>query len=689
MSSKPAEKFPLAFAFFYGWSFFWLAVITSFSPFVLPILPLAVIAFWHRGRLKPQLAFLIPSLGGATLLTLAARHLTEASGHLLGVGGLSVAVFIGALTALLTFLDFGDKAAVIRLALAGILLVATTLSTDPIYVGIGSAVGFLLFIAALREVQVLTLNLALILPSLIVTVLTLSLSYTAFVSDRYLSELLRLFSVVPTSGVQFPPTSSLDSLQRYGGDSTVVLRAYGKNSPPYLVGRTFTRFDDEGSWKWVGEKSVLDPSFTLPNPDATDLPLQSFLQPSTTAREKNPPTTAPIRIDFPRGGSGYTLYVPRNFWALAANLPRVLRYDDKLWQVDPRDSFSGSYYLYPYQGGWQPDAPPPVLSAQEQQECLDLPPNLTPVAAQLAQDVAGSYPIPKEKARRITTFFQTQFTYGYEFPFKSRKTALEEFLLSRPPAHCEFFATATALMLRTQGVPTRYINGFVIQEQSLDGSYYVIRLKHAHAWIEAYLPGEGWVVFDPTPPGVLGDPNEKSHNIDAILERFVNWWQHLTGWLSLSPTEMIASLQRTLKKVNPQDLLRLSLSVLVIYALARVIKRRRQKLQAKQVPAFPYVAGRHPQLSPLLDQVQQSLNPAEWRRQPWETLTEWLTRLKGSSLTPVLLNNMTRFAELYQRMRFDSAATTEELATLEELVVKLQGELKGKSWQPREPQPLP
>ena len=77
------------------------------------------------------------------------------------------------------------------------------------------------------------------------------------------------------------------------------------------------------------------------------------------------------------------------------------------------------------------------------------------------------------------------------------KNALDEFLFSAKKGHCEFFASAMALMLRVNGIPSRIISGF-LGGYYLQNSYYAVPNKNAHVWVEAYINGE-WVKFDPTP----------------------------------------------------------------------------------------------------------------------------------------------------------------------------------------------
>src|SRR6185295_16804759 len=64
---------------------------------------------------------------------------------------------------------------------------------------------------------------------------------------------------------------------------------------------------------------------------------------------------------------------------------------------------------------------------------------------------------------------------------------------------CQYFASAGALLLRLEGVPTRFVSGFRLRSGLLRGGHYVVREADAHAWIEVWLPGNGWVEADPTP----------------------------------------------------------------------------------------------------------------------------------------------------------------------------------------------
>ena len=81
-----------------------------------------------------------------------------------------------------------------------------------------------------------------------------------------------------------------------------------------------------------------------------------------------------------------------------------------------------------------------------------------------------------------------------------RRIPLAEFLFVRKKGHCEYFASAMTVMLRTLGVPARIVNGFQSGTYNPVSGMYVVRASDAHSWVEAYDPALGWVTFDPTPP---------------------------------------------------------------------------------------------------------------------------------------------------------------------------------------------
>ena len=125
----------------------------------------------------------------------------------------------------------------------------------------------------------------------------------------------------------------------------------------------------------------------------------------------------------------------------------------------------------------------------------ELDPRIKPMAEQITVR-AGS---PAEKAAAIENYLRAHYGYTLQLPRSAPRDPLANFLFERRQGHCEYFASAMAVMLRSVGIPSRVVNGFAGGEFNDITSQYVIRASDAHSWVEAYLPDQGWTEFDPTP----------------------------------------------------------------------------------------------------------------------------------------------------------------------------------------------
>lgn len=162
-----------------------------------------------------------------------------------------------------------------------------------------------------------------------------------------------------------------------------------------------------------------------------------------------------------------------------------------------------------------------AVEAEVSPDTLDLG-AVSPRVAELARRVAGGGS-PAERARRIERHLITE--YGYSLELLGRPLGadpIEAFLFDHGRGHCEYFASSMVLMLRAADVPSRLATGFLGGEFSRLEDYWVVRQSNAHAWVEAYLPGSGWTVFDPTPPG--GRPESGVRGLGSL---FAEGWDYL------------------------------------------------------------------------------------------------------------------------------------------------------------------
>jgi protein-glutamine gamma-glutamyltransferase len=134
---------------------------------------------------------------------------------------------------------------------------------------------------------------------------------------------------------------------------------------------------------------------------------------------------------------------------------------------------------------------------------------------------------PEEKIAAIVNFFQDKFKYT---TFQQARemglhamTPLSHFLLRTRAGHCEYFATATVLLLREYGIPARYATGYAVQESSKEDEFFIVRERHGHAWALAYI-NDQWVEVDSTPAGWDAAEREEFPFYQPIKE----WWDRFT-----------------------------------------------------------------------------------------------------------------------------------------------------------------
>ncbi len=158
---------------------------------------------------------------------------------------------------------------------------------------------------------------------------------------------------------------------------------------------------------------------------------------------------------------------------------------------------------------------------------LALPPGHERVT-KLARGLARGLSAPSEIARRFESYLRDEGRYQYslEQPRVGTRWPLEVFLFEARRGHCEYFATALAIMLRAVDIPSRNVTGFVGGEYNPYGRYYGMRQSDAHSWVEALVPGRGWMTLDPTP--FARDRLGASHSLFAdwnnVVDAMRSYW---------------------------------------------------------------------------------------------------------------------------------------------------------------------
>ena len=240
-------------------------------------------------------------------------------------------------------------------------------------------------------------------------------------------------------------------------------------------------------------------------------------------------------------------------------------------------------------------------------------------------------------ASRLEQKLAGEFFYSLDSP-KPGPNAVEEFLTKRKSGHCETFATAMALVLRENGIPSRLVTGFAGGERGPFGSYYLVRGRDAHAWVEAWCgPGYGWVAFDPTPPSgrpgvtevnLLRSVGQVFENLEFLYGRYILGFAQADqatiaglvrdGLAAASATAKGAAQRlRSLAAGGPGRLALLGLAVAAA-ALALLLGRRLVAVAGRfGTSGLPPAAAAYRRLQRLLGRRGADLTPAS---APAETL---------------------------------------------------------------------
>jgi hypothetical protein len=150
---------------------------------------------------------------------------------------------------------------------------------------------------------------------------------------------------------------------------------------------------------------------------------------------------------------------------------------------------------------------------------LQLPSEMDTRIAQLAATITAKGNSTFEKASLVESYLKRYYSYTLNLTWKPGPQPLSTFLFEAKTGHCEYFASSMAILLRSAGIPTRLVNGFLTGEYNPVSGDYIIRESDAHSWVEVYIPGRGWMEFDPTPAdakqGDLSLAMQFGHYIDA------------------------------------------------------------------------------------------------------------------------------------------------------------------------------
>jgi transglutaminase-like putative cysteine protease len=138
------------------------------------------------------------------------------------------------------------------------------------------------------------------------------------------------------------------------------------------------------------------------------------------------------------------------------------------------------------------------LPASYRSLALEFDPERNPRTVALGRQWASESAGPEEIVSRALDFFNRQFVYTLEPPLLLTEHPYDEFLFTTKRGFCEHYSGSFALLMRAAGVPARVVTGYQGGELNPFNKEVIVRQADAHAWVEVWLAGRGWVRLDPT-----------------------------------------------------------------------------------------------------------------------------------------------------------------------------------------------
>lgn len=249
----------------------------------------------------------------------------------------------------------------------------------------------------------------------------------------------------------------------------------------------------------------------------------------------------------------------------------------------------------------------------------------------------------EQKELAVAHFFSSKFTYstwqGPDTTQHTNETPLARFLLHTRSGHCEYFATATVLLMRMLGIPARYAVGYYVHEGNGD-NHYVVRERDAHAWC---LVWDGkrrmWEDFDTTPGSWVATEGKRASTMQSVSD-FFSWARFQFSKFRWGQTHL-------------RKYILLAVVPVMVYLLYQIIFRRGRRRQTQGQDHRKATADLWPGLDSEFYQLESKLATRGVPRQTGEALTDWIERILVENQLAELRRPLLELLQLHYRHRFD------------------------------------
>lgn len=421
----------------------------------------------------------------------------------------------------------------------------------------------------------------------------------------------------------------LGELGRLKAEDAIVLRVYGKRAqvPALLHQASYNQY---AGTTWQARHGNLEAMRA--SGDGTLFALMGQTAPAETG------DTQSLRVSQKVRGGRTLLALPLNAYGVSDLVASRVR-GNLLGAVQAEMEVPWVFYtgLYNREPARSTTAATPGYAAAGAED-LEVPARERPTLEAVANRLGLAGLPPGEAIRRVNTYFAGfEYTTVRNHPFSDlvpgSETPLAEFLNTTRRGHCEYFATATTLLLRTAGIPARYATGYAIQDWSTWENAWVVRQRHAHAWARAFVAGR-WTDIDTTPATWFSEEESLAPSGQKLLD-FFRW----------------AGFRWSTR--DDRETRYLAWGVVALAALILIWKLVTEGGLVRLAERVGGARSNRPGADSEFYAIEAQLARKAPRRLS-EPLLEWLARA-AEALEPGLRVQIERLAGLHYRYRFDPA----------------------------------
>jgi protein-glutamine gamma-glutamyltransferase len=141
---------------------------------------------------------------------------------------------------------------------------------------------------------------------------------------------------------------------------------------------------------------------------------------------------------------------------------------------------------------------PGTLAGYRRARDLALPPGRNPRTEELARQMRNAHPDERDFVRSVLGMLHDQAFFYTLTPPRLGENSVDDFLFDSRRGFCGHYASAFAVMMRAAGIPARVVTGYLGGMENPYGDYWIVRQSDAHAWVEVWVEGSGWLRIDPT-----------------------------------------------------------------------------------------------------------------------------------------------------------------------------------------------